>query len=122
MSNLLNPEAEAFFLARSARDEVGTAFVDSLKVLGEYEVRGDLGSYKSPYAVTADVVFGGAAGMSHVFYRLGQEDVEVALQTGAERAETGPNWVRIELFRADWPKPDLVHWARRAYVFAREGK
>jgi hypothetical protein len=122
MSNLLNLEAEVFFLSRSARDDVGKEFMDSLKVLGVYEVRGDLGSYKSPYAVTANVVFGGAAGMSHVFYRLGPEDVEIALRTGAERAEIGPEWVRIELFRADWPKVDLVHWARRAYMFAREGK
>ena len=122
MSDVLNPEAEQFFLARSARDEVGSAFMDSLKPLGEYEIRGELRTYKSPYAVTAHIVFGGAAGTSHISYRLGLDDRDIALTTGAENSEIGPEWVRLELFRPNWPKPDLTHWARRAYVFARTGK
>ena len=122
MPKLLNPEAEAFFLGHSARDEVGTAFIESLQPLGEYEIRGDVRIYKSPYSVTNNVVFGGGAGTSHVFYRLAPEDRDIALKTGAEQSELGPEWVRLELFRPNWPKPDLTHWARRAYVSARSGK
>ena len=117
-----NPEAEEFFLARSAHDEVGTALIASLKRLGEYEVRGELGSYKAPYAVTAQIVFGGAAGMVDTYWRLRPADIAIALATGAEPATIGPDWVRIALFRPDWPQPDIAHWALRAYDFARTGK
>jgi hypothetical protein len=116
-----NPEAESFFMARSAHDEVGVALLAALKPLGEYELRGDLGRYKSPCAVTRDTVFCGAAGMHDTFFRLAPRDRDVALKTGADPApEIGADWVRIALFRPDWPKPDLAHWAMRAYVFARE--
>ena len=91
---VVNPEAEQFFLSRSAHDGVGTALLESLKPLGEYELRGELRQYKSPYAVTANIVFCGAARR-----RL----------------------VRIALFRPNWPKPDLGHWALRAYSYARTG-
>ena len=37
-----NPDAEAFFLARSARDDVGVLLIDALKPLGEYELCGNL--------------------------------------------------------------------------------
>jgi mannose-6-phosphate isomerase-like protein (cupin superfamily) len=116
-----NPEAESFFLARSARDEVGTLLIDSLKPLGEYELRGDLRVYKSPYAVTRDTVFCGASGMTHTHWRLDAKDRAIALATGAEPCEIGPDWVRFEHWRPAWPKVDVAHWALRAYVFAREG-
>jgi hypothetical protein len=122
MAATRNPEAEAFFLARSARDEVGTALIESLKPLGEYEIRGELRNYRSPYAVTAGIAFCGAAGTSDTFWRWRPTDREIALATGAQSAEIGPDWVRIRLFRPDWPKPDLSHWALRAYDFARTGR
>ena|ERR1051325_8626005 len=115
-----NPEAEQFFLERSARDEVGTALLESLKPLGEYEVRGNLRAYKSPYAVTAETVFCGAAGTADTYWRLNAADRAIALATGAEQADIGPDWVRIPLFRPNWSKPDLAHWALRAYAFARQ--
>jgi hypothetical protein len=121
MSALLNPEAEAFFLARSARDEVGTALLESLKRLGEYEVRGALQAYKSPYALTANRVFCGAAGMADTYWRLRPADLAIALATGAQTCELGAEWARIALFRPDWPRPDLAHWALRAYDYARTG-
>ena len=119
---LANPEAETFFLTRYARDEVGMAVIDSLKKCGEYEVRGDLRIYRSPYAVTANVVFCGAAGMCDTFWRLRPRDRAIALASGAAEAVIGPeNWVRIELWRPNWPAPDLAHWALAAYDFARRG-
>ncbi len=118
---LVNPEAEAFFLSRSARDEVGMALMDALKKCGEYEVRGDLRIYRSPYAVTANVVFCGAAGMCDTFWRLSPRDRAIALESGAREADIGAEWMRIELWRPSWPAPDLAHWALRAYDFARTG-
>ena len=116
------PEAEKFFLTRSARDEVGTEFLQSLKRLGEYEVCGDLRNYKAPYAVTAQIVFCGAAGSADTFWRLRPKDHTIALATGGDPAEIGSEWVRIALFRPDWPKPDIAYWALRAYDFARTGR
>ena len=118
-----NPEAESFFLARSARDEVGSALIHEVKTLGDYELRGNLRQYKSPYAVTAGLVFCGAAGMFDAFVRLSAADRTIALATGATPADDlGPEWVCITLFRHDWPKPDLNHWVRRAYDYARTGQ
>jgi hypothetical protein len=116
-----NPEAESFFLARSARDDAGVALIESLKRLGECELLGELRIYKSPYAVTKNIVFCGAAGTSDTFWRLSPADHAIALATGAVQAEIGPEWVRIPLFRPNWPKPDLAHWALRAYDYARTG-
>ena len=121
-SSVLNPEAERYFEQRSAHDEVGVMLLESLKRLGEYEVRGNLPVFRSPYAVTKNIVFCGAAGMRTVLYRLRPADVETALQTGASRTpEIGPEWVSIEVFRANFPKPDLDFWSLRAYDFARTG-
>jgi hypothetical protein len=117
-----NPEAEEFFLSRTARDEVGTALIESLKRLGEYELHGDLRVCKAPYAVTAQTVFCGAAGMVDTFWRLRPSDCAIALATGAEPASIGPDWVRIALFRPHWPQPDIAHWALKSYDFARTGK
>jgi hypothetical protein len=118
----VNPEAEAFFLSRQAHDEVGTCFRESLRKLGEYEVLGDIRSFGAPYAVTAQVVFGGASDLSFVYYRLNARDRDIAFRTGGETTPIGPDWVRLELFRAHWPQVDLKHWSLRAYDFARTGK
>jgi hypothetical protein len=74
------------------------------------------------YAVTNDLVFCGAAGMVDTFWRLRAADFAIAIASGATPAAIGPEWVRIELFRPDWPRPDLAHWAMRAYDYARTGK
>lgn len=122
MLDIANPEAERHFAGLCARDEVGTAFIESLQGLGEYELRGDLRVFRSPYAVTAGTVFGGAAGMAQVYYCLRPDDCAIALRCGADPAgQLGPGWVCFTLFRANWPRPDLKHWALRAYDFARNG-
>jgi hypothetical protein len=119
---LLNPDAETFFLTRSARDEVGSALIEALKPCGEYEVRGDLRTYRAPYAVTANIVFCGAADMTDTYWRLAPRDRAIALETGAKECMIGPEWVKIALFQPNHPKPDLAHWALSAYAFARTGK
>ena len=119
---LRNPEAEEFFAGLSAHSDVGLELLASLKRLGEYEVRGNIKAFGAPFAVTADTVFCGAAGMQDTFWRLRPGDYGIAIATGAEPAPIGSEWVKIALFRSDWPRPDLEHWALRAYDFARTGK
>ena len=114
--------AETFFTSRQAHSDVGELFCASLKRLGEYEIRGNLRSFGAPYAVTSGVVFAGASDMSFVYYRLNAADRAIALHTGAETTNLGDEWVRLTLFRANWPQFDLKHWALRAYDYARTGK
>jgi hypothetical protein len=117
-----NSEAEAFFCALSAHSDLADELLTSLKPLGEYEVLYASREYGAIFAVTKSTVFCGAAGMNSTYWRLRPADHEVALATGACRAPIGPKWVTIELFRSNWPKPDLRFWALRAYDFARTGR
>jgi hypothetical protein len=72
--------------------------------------------------VTHRTVFALGLGQRSVLYRLPEWLLATALSTGAVAAsEVGPKWVRFELFRPDWPQPDLAFWTLRAYVGAREG-
>jgi hypothetical protein len=116
-----NAGAESFFLQRSAHDEVGTELINAVKPLGDYQVLGDLKNYRSPYIVTKSVVFSGASGQKTIHFRLRPRDREIALKTGADGSEVGPDWIQFTLFRADWPKVDLQFWARIAYDYARSG-
>ncbi|HVT36397.1 MAG TPA: hypothetical protein VHE37_12475, partial [Nevskiaceae bacterium] len=69
---------------------------------------------------TAGIVFAGASGTADTWFRLAPADRAIALAAGAQAApELGPDWVRLPLFRPNWPKLDLVHWARKAYAHAR---
>jgi len=111
--------AEEFFSGCSAHGDVAEAFGRALVNLGEYELHGGGQDYKAVYATTRGVPFGGAAGMAATHWRLAPEDRAIALRSGGEKSNIGPDWVRIILFRSDWPDPDLEHWARRAYAFAR---
>src|SRR6185295_18255780 len=61
-------------------------------------------------------------GQQGIYYRLPPTLRSVALASGATAgAEIGDDdWVRFELFRVDWPAPDLPFWTLRAYAAARE--
>ena len=117
-----NPEAEAFFAPLSSHSDVASAFFDSLRALGDYDVQKAPREYGALFAVTADTVFAGAAGMASTFWRLSAPDRAIALATGAKEAAVGPEWVEITLFRNDWPDPDLRHWALCAYRYARTSR
>lgn len=119
---LENPQAATYFEPLSAHSDVTEAFFAALEGLGEYERRAGAHEFAAPYLVTNDTVFCAAAGMSGTYWRLRPNDVEIALATGARPTDLGAEWVKIELFLADWPRPDLAHWALRAYDFARTGK
>jgi hypothetical protein len=71
--------------------------------------------------VTNRRIFALGLGQRSVLYRLPQPLAATALASGAVVApEVGSQWVRFELFRPDWPAPDLAFWALRAYQAARE--
>ncbi|MEO7862492.1 MAG: hypothetical protein ABIU05_19070 [Nitrospirales bacterium] len=93
-----------------------------MKRLGDYEVvRANAVEYGALYAVTSQVAFCGASGMRDTYWRLRPGDLAIAIASGAEPAPIGPEWVKIECFRFNWPRPDLSHWALRAYDYARTG-
>lgn len=118
-----NSEAEAFFVRLSSHSDVASAFFDALRKLGDYDVQVAPREYGALFAVTADTVFAGAAGMASTYWRLSATDRAVALATGAtEAVALGPEWVEITLFRNDWPNPDLRHWALCAYRYARTSR
>jgi hypothetical protein len=71
--------------------------------------------------VTNKRVFALGIGQRSVCYRLPDKFHTIARQTGATGAgEIGTSWVRFDLFRADWPTPDLSFWTLRAYATARQ--
>ena len=71
--------------------------------------------------VTNRTVFALGLGQRSVLYRLPHRLHATALATGAvDASEIGSDWVRFELFRPDWPTPDLAFWTLRAYAAARE--
>ncbi|MEZ5980325.1 MAG: hypothetical protein R3F34_19230 [Planctomycetota bacterium] len=119
---LRNQHIADHFEPLSAHSDVSEALLRALAKVGEYECRHGSHNYAAPYIVTNDTVFCAASGQSLTHWRLRPSDVEIALATGARRSELGPDWVTIELFRADWPRPDLEHWVLRAYDFARRGR
>jgi hypothetical protein len=118
---LQNPEVATRFEKLAAHSDVSSEVRSALKGLGEYEILHGPTEYPALYVVTRDVVFCAAAGMSSTYWRLRPDDVAIAARTGAYRTDIGPEWVEIRLFQSGWPKPDLRHWALRAYDFARTG-
>lgn len=77
--------------------------------------------YRYVALVTNRLIFALGIGQRSVCYRLSLALRTTALQTGAVvESEIGPDWVRFDLFRADWPRPDLAFWTLRAYACARE--
>jgi len=77
--------------------------------------------YKYLALITNRTVFALGIGMNCVCYQVPKRLHTTALATGAVEAnEIGPNWVRFELFRSDWPTPDLPFWTLRSYAAARE--
>jgi len=119
---LHNPEVEKYFSKLSAHSDVAEEFLKSLKRLGDYQVSGGGKDYAALYVVTKGLVFCAAAGMSETYWRLRPSDIKIARATGANPSAVGPEWVEVVLFRSDWPKPDIAHWALRAYDFARTGE
>jgi hypothetical protein len=106
----------------SAHSDVVETLAEAVAPLGDVQTFcSDPSTYRYVLVSTRDVIFGLAVGMKTVAFRLDPPLKDRALQTGAtDLLEAGPDWVSFTLFRDDWPEVDLVFWARKAYVFARE--
>lgn len=70
---------------------------------------------------TEGTIFMIGFGMNSFGFLLDQRMESRALISGGSAlVEAGPGWVAFQVFRDDWPKPDLEFWARKAYSIARE--
>jgi hypothetical protein len=122
LSSAVNDVVLGYLRDLSAHSDVAEALLEAVAPLGDVQSYcPDLSQYRYVAVATRGVVFGFAVGMATVGFRLSPEFKLRALATGAEDlVQAGPEWVGIELFRNDWPDPDLKFWALRAYVYARE--
>jgi hypothetical protein len=121
LNNEVNEAVLAHVRDRSAHSDVADALAGAVAPLGDVQTFcPDAVRYRYVVVATRGVIFGLAAGMATVGFRLPSELKARALATGAEDCmEAGPDWVLMTLFRDDWPEPDLRFWARKAYVHAR---
>ena len=106
----------------SAHSDVADALIESVKPLGDVQLFcPEARQYRYLVASTNNVIFAVALGMRLVGFRLDSVFKSRALESGAAPyPDCGDEWVSFTLFRPDWPKPDLLFWARKAYGFARE--
>ena len=73
--------------------------------------------------ITDRVAFALGHGQRSVCYRLPDPLRATALATGAvAAADIGDDWVRFELYRPDWPAPDLPFWTLKAYAAVRSAE
>ena len=105
----------------SCHDDTADALLRSAEGCGEWVAYSpSFEQYRYVALVTNRRVFALGIGQRSVCYRLPHALRATAVQTGAVVAgEIGPDWVRFDLFRADWPEPDLAFWTLRAYAGAR---
>lgn len=110
-----------FIEPMSAHSDVGEALIGSLTAVGDAQVFcPDASNYRYLVVSTRGIIFALALGMGTVGYRLAPRFLEIALRTGAEPIEAaGPEWVKFELFRSDWPSVYLKFWTLKAYDGAR---
>jgi hypothetical protein len=109
----------------SAHSDVVEALMKAVEPLGDVQTScPDPREYRYVAVSTKHVVFGFAAGMTSVFFRLDERLKQRALITGGVALPAcGPEWVEFVVFPGpDWPKVDLEFWARKAYVFVREAQ
>ena len=106
----------------SAHSDISEALLKAVKPLGDVQTFcPDPSRYRYVVVSTKGVVFGFAVGMNMLAFRLPPPFPERALASGgATIPELGKEWISFTLFRDDWPAPDIVFWARKAYVGARE--
>jgi hypothetical protein len=105
---------------RDAHPDTVERLLQSCSGLGEYAViRLAPVAYSAVAIATNDTCFAVAHGVS-VCIRLPEILAQRAVRCGAEpEPELGPEWVAFELFRSDWPDPDLPFWLLKAYAEAR---
>jgi hypothetical protein len=124
LSNRLNRTVLDFIKGFSAHSDVTEALLLSVKPLGDVQSYcPDPSRYRYFVVSTKGIIFGIAIGIDTVAFRLNAPFNERAVLTGGSVIpKLGSEWISFTLFRNDWPEVDLVFWARKAYVYARETK
>ena len=111
-----------FIRGASAHSDVAEALRKSVGPLGDVQMFcSDPSKYGYVVVSTKSTIFGFAIGMDTVAFKLNTPFDQRALVTGGKTfPELGDEWCSFTLFRDDWPEVDLLFWARKAYVYARE--
>jgi len=124
LDNEQNRAVLAHLHSLSAHSDVVEVLMKAVEPLGDVQTFcPDPREYRYVVVSTKNVVFGFAAGMTAVAFRLDELFKQRALITGGVALpKCGPEWVDFVVFRGGWPKVDLEFWARKAYVFVREAQ
>jgi hypothetical protein len=119
----INERVLARLADKSAHSDIAGVLADAVEPLGEVELFSpNPAAYRYVLAATNGIVFGFAAGMHTVAFRLDERMRGRAIATGAVACpEYGGEWVEVvhRLPDADWPDVDVRFWARQAYMYAR---
>ena len=122
ISNNWNKPVLDYLQDSSAHSDASEALLQAVRPLGDVQnYCPDPSRYRYLVVLTKCIIFGFAIGMNSVAFRLNAPFNQRAVATGGNPLlELGEEWIRFNLFRHDWPETDLLFWARKAYVYARE--
>jgi len=124
VGNPANRTVLGYLVDKSAHSDIAEVLQKAVKPLGDVQLSSpDWQAYRYVVASTGGIIFGVALGMDTVAFRLDERMRSRALATGGEAfTQCGPEWVAVvhRLPDSDWPAVDVVFWARRAYVHARD--
>lgn len=111
-----------FVRGSSAHSDIAELLGQAVEPLGDVQVFcSDPSEYGYVLVSTNGIIFGFAIGMDTIAFRLNTPFDQRALATGGKAIpDLGDEWVSFIPFRDDWPEVDLLFWARKAYVYARE--
>ena len=126
LANSVNERVLAHLANLSAHSDIVDVLLEAVHPLGDVQMFcPDAASYRYVLAWTNRIVFGFAAGMDTVAFRLDHRMKSRAIATGGlPYAACGDEWVAVvhRLPDSDWPAVDVRFWARQAYVHARSMK
>lgn len=116
-----NSSVLTYLAGHSAHSDGALALLEAVEPLGAAEVFCPSPDHFRYVVVhTSGTIFGFAQGTSRVAFRLDPELRSKAIRSGGESVDAiGSGWVSFEMFRSEWPEPDLSFWARKAYATVR---
>ncbi|MGD9175249.1 MAG: hypothetical protein PVF29_13875 [Desulfobacterales bacterium] len=123
LSNVsINGEVLKYLGDSSAHSDIRVALEGAVEPLGDVQTYcPNISEFSYIVVSTNNIIFGFAQGMNMIAFRLDATFKSRAIETGGKGlSEVGPDWVFFNPYRDDWPAVDLVFWARKAYVIARE--
>jgi hypothetical protein len=118
-----NQRVLACLREQSAHGDLAEVLQAAVAPLGDVQTFcPDPAAFRYVLVSTRGIVFGFAAGMHTIAFRLDARMRERALATGGVACpKYGAEWVAVHHQRPDddWPRVDLAFWARKAYVYSR---